>query len=78
MGNNRPVKTKDWIAFLKAHKCVKKRTKASHDIYKCPGCWRAVTHREKDKEIPPLHLKTNLHTMNLTIEYLYNWIEENC
>lgn len=78
MGNNRPVKTKDWIAFLESKNCYKARTKASHDHYKCPGCFRTITHREKDKEIPALHLKTNLFSMGLTLKDLYDWIDKNC
>lgn len=78
MGNNRPVKTKYWLAFLKHKKCVYKRTVASHSHYKCPNCIRTITHREKDKEIPAFHLRTNLNTMGLSIEDLYIWIEENC
>lgn len=78
MGNNRPVKTKDWVSFLKAHGCNYQRTTASHDHYKCPKCIRTITHREKDKDIPALHCKTNLMTMGLTLEYLYKWIDENC
>ncbi len=77
MGNNRPVKTKDWIAFLKAHDCNYLRTTASHDHWKCKGCFRTITHREKDDEIPPTHLRTNLKSMNLTIHYLYEWIKNN-
>jgi hypothetical protein len=77
MGNNRPVKTKIWIAFLTAHGCTYQRTKASHDLYNCPNCFRPITHREKDKEIPPLHLKTNLATMGFTLQYLYDWIDTN-
>lgn len=77
MGNNRPVKTKVWLKFLKAHKCYYERSKGSHDHWKCPGCLRTITHREGDKDIPALHLKTNLKTMGLTLEYLYNWIEKN-
>lgn len=77
MGNNRPVKTSDWLAFLDAHGCKYQRTKSSHDHYKCPGCFRTITHREKDKEIPALHAKTNLATMGLTLQDLYNWIEKN-
>jgi hypothetical protein len=77
MGNNRPVKTKDWIAFLLAHNCKYLRTKASHDHWKCKGCFRTITHREKDNEIPAMHLRTNLKSMGLTIQYLYDWIEKN-
>ena len=78
MGNNRPVKTKCWIKFLEAHGCQYKRTKASHDHYKCPGCFRTITFRGKDKAIPPLHLQTNLKTMGKTLQELYDWIEKNC
>ena len=60
------------------HECVYLRTKASHDHYKCPNCFRTITHREKDKEIPALHAKTNLATMAKTLQELYDWIEENC
>ena len=77
MGNNRPIKTKTWIKFLKAHGCVFKRSKASHFHYKCPKCFRTVTHRENDKEIPALHLRTNLNTMGKNLEYLYDWVEKN-
>lgn len=78
MGNNRPVKTIDWVAFLKAHNCRYLRTEASHDHYKCPNCLRTITHREKDKDIPALHCKTNLKTMGKTLKDLYEWIEKNC
>ncbi|OYQ43762.1 type II toxin-antitoxin system HicA family toxin [Flavobacterium aurantiibacter] len=78
MGNNRPVKTKDWVAFLEAHGCKYLRTKSSHDHYKCPGCFRTITHREKDKEIPALHAKTNLATLGKTLQELYDWIDKNC
>lgn len=77
MGNNRPVKTKCWEAFLEAHNCKFQRTKASHDHWKCPGCFRTITHRGAEKEIPALHLSTNLKTMGKTMEYFYKWIEEN-
>lgn len=71
MGNNRPVKTKDWLKFLKSKNCRYLRTKASHNHYKCPNCLRTITHREKDKEIPAAHLRTNLQTLGLTLDYLY-------
>ena len=79
MGNNRPVKTKHWLKFLASQNCTKKKNNGgSHSHYKCPGCFRTVTHREKDKEIPVFHLRTNLATMGLTLDYLYTWIKENC
>lgn len=78
MGNNRPIKTKHWIAFLEAHDCKYARTKASHVHYKCKGCFRTITFRDKYDEVPALHLKTNLTSMGKTLEYLYKWVEENC
>lgn len=78
MGNNRPIKTKCWIAFLIANGCEYIRTKASHDHYKCPCSLRTITHREKDKEVPALHLKTNLTTMGKTLQELYEWVDKNC
>jgi len=38
---------------------------------------RTITIREKDKEIPALHCKTNLATMGKTLTDLYSWIEAN-
>lgn len=77
MGNNRPVKTSDWVAFLDSLGCKYLRTKASHDHYKCPNCLRTITHREKDKEIPALHLRMNLQTMGMSLKDLYDWIDKN-
>ncbi|MGV0828341.1 type II toxin-antitoxin system HicA family toxin [Empedobacter brevis] len=77
MGNNRPIKTSDWIKFLESHDCKYKSTDASHVKYRCPGCIRPIIHREKDKDIPPFHLKTNLKTMGLTLKYLYDWLDNN-
>jgi len=78
MGNSRPVKTKDWIKFIEAHGCRYSRTKASHTHYKCPRCIRPIVFWTKPKDVPFIHLKTNLETMGKTGEYLYAWIEENC
>jgi predicted RNA binding protein YcfA (HicA-like mRNA interferase family) len=73
----KPIKTKYWIKFLEAHGCIFKRTKGSHVHYKCPDCIRTITLRTKDKEIPPLHLKTTLETMGFDMEYLLKWISES-
>ena len=78
MGNNRPVTKSDWIKFLEAHGCTKKRHNGtSHEHWKCPNCIRTITHRGQDKEIPALHLATNLKTMGLTLKDLYDWVENN-
>ena len=77
MKYNKPTKTKDFIRFLEGHDCMYKRTRASHDHYKCPKCFRTITFRGKAKEIPFIHLASNLKTMNMTVEYYYNWLKEN-
>jgi len=78
LGNNRPVKLKDWIKFLVAHNCSKKRHKGtSHQHWKCPNCRRTITFRSQYKEIPAMHLKTNLTTMQYNLDYLYKWLENN-
>ena len=46
MGNNRPVKTKDWVAFLLAHDCKYQRTKASHVHYN-KKCLKKKTKKKK-------------------------------
>lgn len=75
MGNNRPVKVKDWIKFLKAHGCRYDRT-TNHEVWKCPNCRRSIIFRGHHKSIPPMHLKTNLDTMGYDLQYLYNWLEK--
>jgi ribosomal protein L37AE/L43A len=78
LGNNRPIKIKDWVKFLEAHNCKKKRhNKTSHEHWKCPNCFRTITFRSQYKEIPAMHLKTNLTTMGYDLQYLYKWLENN-
>ena len=65
----KPIPTKIFIAWLKSRGIVYKRTESSHDIYdlaeegKCLP--RPVTIRTKFKDIPPLHIKTNLDTIGI-------------
>jgi len=78
LGNNRPIKTSDWERFLTEHDCEKKRHKGtSHVHYKCPNCIRTITFRGQEKEIPAMHLSTNLRTMGFTLSYLYEWLDKN-
>jgi len=77
LGNNRPVKKKDWVKFLLAHGFEKKRHNGtSHEHWKKSNC-RTITFRNQHKEIPALHLKTNLTSMGYDLNYLYTWIENN-
>jgi transposase-like protein len=78
LGNNRPIKKKDWINFLKSHDCHEKRHKGtSHVHWKCPNCFRTITFRNGYKEIPAMHLKSNLKSMGYNLKYLYDWLKKN-
>ena len=77
MGNDRPIKVKDWERFLKSKGCVFQSTEASHTKWKCPGCWRSIIFRASKKEIPFAHIKTNLDTLNVSKYELYAWLDSN-
>jgi len=78
LGNNRPIKKKDWIKFLKAHDCYELRHDGtSHKHWKCPNSFRTITFQSQGKDIPALHLKTNLKSIGYNLKYLYNWLKNN-
>jgi len=71
----RVVKTSEFRKFLESKGCRYDRTKASHEIWKCPKCFRSITFRGAEKTIPELHLRTNLATMGLKLKALYDWLD---
>tara|TARA_R110002049_G_scaffold85844_6_gene218279 strand:+ start:9199 stop:9435 length:237 start_codon:yes stop_codon:yes gene_type:complete len=73
-----PIKTKVFIKFLKHNKCykVKEKSGGSHSYWKRPGLTRRIVIREADKEIPPLHIKTNLSTLGLKFEDLEKFMNK--
>lgn len=78
MGNNRPIKCKDWIKFLDHNGCEKlSHNGTSHEQWKCPNCIRRIVFRSQYKDIPAFHLRTNLKTMGMKIQELYVWIDNN-
>ncbi len=65
------ISTKRFIAWLESIGLVYERTKASHDHYNYPKghpkrLTRTITLRSKYKEIPILHIHTNLKTLNIS------------
>ncbi len=79
MGQFRPIPTRCWERFLKAHGCKFKSQKGtSHHKWKCPGCFQSIIFRGSEKEIPFAHIATNLETMGHSKEYFFEWIEKNC
>ena len=60
-----------YVALLKILGLVHIRTEASHQIWDFPAgsgrtLLRPVTIRDKDKDIPVLHMHTNLVTLELS------------
>lgn len=78
MGDNRPVRVKCWEKFLEFKGCKYRSTEASHDKWHCPGCFRSIIHRGKDKDIPAFHIRSNLKTMGIPVKEFYDWIKDNC
>lgn len=72
------IKVSCWEKFLQLNKCRFNRTKASHDIWKCPGCIKPIVFRGAKKEIPAFHIHTNLKTMRVDAADFYSWVEQNC
>ena len=63
-----PVPTKKWIRFLKINGVVFKRMgKGDHEIWdKIDGSLsRPITFISAEKEIPPMHIRTNLKTLGI-------------
>lgn len=77
MGNNRPLPTKCWEAFLDFNHFKLARTKGSHYQWTRNG-FRTIPVWGDEKEIPALHLRTGCRTMGLTMADLYKWAEKNC
>lgn len=78
MGDFRPIKMKLFLKFLEHHGCYRHgEPKGSHFFWKRPGLTRRIVVREKDKDIPPFHIKTNLSTLGLSFEDLENFINKN-
>ena len=66
--SRKPIPTKTFIKFLKKMGLEYKRTKGSHEIWdkKDGSLLRPVVFRSQYKEIPPLHIETNLITLGLS------------
>lgn len=72
---HRPIRIKDWIRFLKAIGLVELpgTSGTSHCQWNYPkesgmSLSRPITFRKSEKDIPALHIKTCLRTLNMTWE----------
>jgi len=77
MGNNRPIKTKCWIAYLKSLGFELTRTTGSHYMYVKKG-FRTIPVWESEKEIPAMHIRTSCRTIGVDITDVYAWTDANC
>jgi predicted RNA binding protein YcfA (HicA-like mRNA interferase family) len=66
----KPIPTRKWKKFLKKLGLEYKRTKGSHEIWDYPddSLLRPVTFRSTEKDIPVIHIKTNLFTPGISDE----------
>lgn len=66
----RPVPVAKFKKFLKSHNIEFQRTKGDHEIWDCKddSLLRPVTFIGKEKEVPILHIKTNLKTLGISIK----------
>lgn len=63
------IDTKLFKKYLKSIGLEYKRTKASHEIWdrkKPPLLDRPITFRGEEKQVPTLHIHTNLITLNIS------------
>ncbi|MGE5353532.1 MAG: hypothetical protein ACM3S2_19975 [Ignavibacteriales bacterium] len=67
MGEKDSVTNKDFRKYLEYIRCSYKRTSGDHVVYTKPGLKRPIIFRAKG-DIPLLHIKTNLKTLNVTLK----------
>ncbi|MCX6794324.1 MAG: type II toxin-antitoxin system HicA family toxin [Candidatus Gottesmanbacteria bacterium] len=68
-----PIKRSKFEIFLRLIGCTLKRTKGDHLIYVRPGLKRPVV-ITADKEVPVFIIRTNLRTLDMSIEEYLNII----
>lgn len=64
---HKPIPTNKYIAWLKSRNIVFQRSKGSHHIYNLidGSLERPIVIRPAEKEIPAMHIKTNLNTLGI-------------
>lgn len=70
-----PLKRSKFETFLCLIGCTLKRTKGDHLIYVRPGLKRPVV-ITVDKEVPVFIIRTNLRTLDMSIEEYLNIIAQ--
>lgn len=78
MSVKRPYKVRCWEKFLESCGCKFKKNNGSHHIWDCPNCFRPIVFHGHKKELPFLHIKTCLRTMNVDVKEFVQWVNANC
>jgi predicted RNA binding protein YcfA (HicA-like mRNA interferase family) len=73
----RPIKTQTFRKFLQHIGLVFVRIEGDHEIWDRPGVslLRPVTFITNEKEVPPIHLKTNLKTIGMSLKDFYKLVQ---
>jgi len=72
-----PIRTNCFIKYLKLLGCSEdKGTK--HNKWKCPNSLRSIIFDRDGKEIPYLHVQTNLRNLGVTMSTFKKWAKDNC
>ena len=77
MGSTPPVDTSCFENFLLYKKCYPANG-TKHKKWKCPGCFRSIMFDRNSKEIPYLHVQTNLRNMGISMRVFKEWADKNC
>lgn len=72
-----PIKTSCFTKFLQSRGCFEVQG-TNHRKWKCPGAFRSITFDRGTKEIPFLHVKTNLINIGVTLSEFKAWSKDNC
>lgn len=77
MGKAPPVPTRCFIKYLISIGCTEDHG-SRHAKWKCKGCLRSIIFDRNRKEIPYLHVHTNLKNLGKTMADFKKWANGNC
>ena len=78
MGITAPVRTRCFEKWLEQQGCKEDKKSTNHRKFKCPGCRRSLIMDRGFKEIPFIHVKTNIKHMGWDMPRFKEWEKENC
>jgi hypothetical protein len=76
---DKPVDTYIFIAFLEHLGLQAVRSKESHEAWnrEINPLDRPIIFRPSNKQIPPLHIRTNCLTLGWSVNDFWKWVEQN-